>query len=124
MTTAVFRRRGGALTASVTCRPRRDGRYTLTLWRAGENEIVAPSPWSGNFVNDDDDAYRLPGRAGTHDGRLLECLATVSVPHGVRPARVTLRVEQKGAVLAEEHLDVPPGSPAGQVLLFIALEAK
>lgn len=124
MTRAVFDPRAGALTAAVTCRPRRDGRYTLTLWKADANETVPPSPWSGNFVNDDDDAYRLPGRAATHDGRLLECLATVSVPPGVRPARVTLRVEQGGRVLAREHQDVPPGSPAGQVLLFVALEAK
>jgi hypothetical protein len=110
MTTAEFDPRGGALTAAVTCRPRRDGRYTLTLWGAG--------------VNDDDDEYRLPGRAAAHDGRLLECLATVSVPPGVRPARVAVRVTQDGRVLARDHQDVPAGTPAGQVLLFIALEAK
>jgi hypothetical protein len=123
MKTAVFRRGGAALRAGVTCRPKRDGRYTITLWESGVNEVVPPSPWSGNFVNADDDEFALPTPVGRNDGRLLECLVTVSVPPDVRPSRITFSVSQAGKVLGEVHQDVPPDSPAGQALLFIALAA-
>lgn len=122
MKTATFKRTGGAITVGVTCRPRRDGRYTITLWEAEVNEVVAPSPWSGNFVNSDDDTYRLPRPNARNDGRLLECLATISVPPEVRPSRLTLFVEQGGVRLAEVFQDIPPDSPAGEALVFIQLE--
>jgi hypothetical protein len=119
--TAKFDAQGGAISVSVTCDPKRDGSYDVRLWEADENVVVKPSPWAGNFVNADDDTYLLPRPNGTNNGRLLDCYAVVSVPPGVRPVRVTMRVEQDSKVLAEDWQDIPPGSPSGLVKIFMEL---
>ena len=119
MKTATYDASGGPLVVSVTCSPRRDGSYSILLWKAGENKVV--KRWDGNFVNTDDDSYQLSKPNSAHNGRHLECIATVSVPPGVGPATITLTVSQDGADLAADSGSVPPDSPGGMVDLFIAL---
>lgn len=120
MATARFSGSGGNIVARVTCTPKRDGSYRLKLWEAGENKIV--KEWEGNFVNDDDDEFKLSKPNTAHDGRLLECLAVVAVPTGVGPATVALTVLQDDVVLASDSGAIPPGSAGGFADLFVKLE--
>jgi hypothetical protein len=122
--TATFSLKGGRVTVGIACKPKRDGTYAVTLWEANKNIEVAPSPWSGNFVNDDDDENQLPRGNRRNDGRLLECMAFVSVPPGTRPTRVSMYVRQDEKELGRVSQDIPPNSPAGQALMFIELRAK
>ena len=121
METARFMRAGGNIVVDVSCKPKRDGSYSILLWEAEENTVVSKFP--GNFINADDDAYKLKKPNRTHDGRIVECLAVVSVPGGLGPATVKLRVSQDARTLAETQADVPPNSPGGLADLFILLTA-
>lgn len=120
MRTARFTKNGGNIVASVTCVPVHDGSYRVRVWKKDENKVV--SEWEGNFLNTDDDSYKLPKPNSQHDGRLLECLAVVAVPGGVGPANVELIVTQDNRELARDARPVTPGSPGGIVDLFIGFE--
>ena len=113
---------GGPISAGVTCVPNRNGSYTIMLWKASENAVVAK--YQGNFLNADDDEYDLDEPNSAHDGRLIEALVVVAIPPGVGPSNVTLTLSQDGAELEHESAIVPPGSPGQMVDLFITLEAK
>lgn len=119
MQKALFKKDGGNIVAGVTCAPNRDGSYRLKLWEAGENTIV--KEWEGNFINADDDSYKLAKPNHQHDGRLLECMVVVAVPGGVGPATVALAVSQDNVELARDMRNVPPGSPGGLAQLFVEL---
>lgn len=120
MVTARFAKDGGNLVVNVTCTPARDGSYRLKLWEANENKIV--KEWEGNFINTDDDEYKLPKPNHQHDGRLLECLLVVSVPGGVGPATVALVVSQDGTELDRHSQTIPPGSAGALADLFVQLK--
>lgn len=122
MKTARFRKTGPNLVASITCTPPRDGSYTLFLWAANSNRVVRE--WNGNFVNTDDDSYKLPRPNSAHDGRLLECMAVIAVPPGARATVVELTVSQGEKVLARDNRLVPPNSPGGLADIFIQLEQE
>ncbi len=110
---------GGPITAAVSCDPNRNGSYTILLWEAGRNQIVNEYP--GNFINDDDDAYELDVPIAAHDGRLVEALVVVAIPHGVGPSEVSLSVTQDGRLLERDSQIVAPGSPGQMVDLFVML---
>lgn len=122
MKIARFDPAGGVIQVSVSCDPNRNGSYTIKLWAADENSLVAEYP--GNFVNTDDDRHDLDKPNIAHDRRLLELMAVVSIPPGVGPSNVTLRVEQDGEELQWEMQSVPPNSPGKMVDLFIELRRK
>ena len=112
---------GGPIVAEITCTPRRDGSYTLTLWKHNENKFVKRV--SGNFINTDDDSYELAQPNNDHDGRLLEVIATVAVPPGTGGSDVCLIVRQDGNELASACTHIPPNNPAGMADLFVELVA-
>ncbi len=122
MTTAAFDPTGGPILAGISCAPSRDGSYSLTLWEATENSVV--NRFKGNFINPDDDTYELPGSPTEHQGRLLEALVVVAVPHGVGPSTISLKVVQDGAELAEASAFIAPGTAGGVADLFVTLEAS
>jgi hypothetical protein len=122
MTTATFDAAGGPITIAVSCQPNRNGSYTLILWEALVNKVVAE--FRGNFLNTDDDSYPLDKPNAAHDGRLVEAMVVVAIPAGVGPSDVVLTVSQDGAELARETGTVAPGSPGQLVDLFITLAKK
>ena len=66
---------GSQLKVEIRCGHAQAGAYVLTLW----NRNDVHQRWEGTFFNPDDDTYKLPGRAATHDGRLLQCLFSVEI---------------------------------------------
>jgi hypothetical protein len=120
MQVARYKKTGGNIVASIRCQPARDGSYTLFLWAANSNKIVRE--WNGNFINTDDDAYKLPKPNARHNGRLLECMAVVAVPAGAAATVVELSVTQDDKVLASDNRLIPPNSPGGLADIFIQLE--
>jgi hypothetical protein len=122
MEIARFDPAGGPILVELSCTPRRDGSYSLTLWDADENRRV--KRWSGNFINPSDDRYELPPPASDHDRRILESIVVVAVPPGVGPATVSMTVSQDGRELAMAPQDIPPNSAGGVADLFVKLEAR
>lgn len=112
---------GGLITVGVTCSPNRNGSYTIMLWKADENVVLAR--YRGNFLNSDDDEHDLDGPVSAHQGRLVEALVVVAIPPGVGPSDVTLTIGQGGKELEHDTAIVPPGSPGQLVDLFIELAA-
>jgi hypothetical protein len=116
--TAHYSSSGGPLTAEVTCAPKRDGSYSLTLWKADENAFA--KRWEGNFINTDDDSFKLPGALASQDGRLVEAMCVIAVPHGASRTKATLVIRQDDHELARIAKVVPPG-PGSLVDLFVQL---
>lgn len=116
-----FNPSGNPIKAEITCGFAQDGAYILTLWDG--NQIV--QRWEGNFLNTDDDAYVLPGPASSHDGRVLQCRAEVSIEPPIDDYSFKMTLTQDGAEIAvvEESGKAPLGSLKG-VNLFARLAAR
>lgn len=122
MKTAVFDPAGGSIEVSIATTPKRDGSYDLILWEANENKVI--KEWNGNFINTDDDEYKLPKPNAKHDGRLLEAMVVVAVPSGAGSCTVSMTVAQDGEELAREEGTAAPGSGGTLVDLFIKLDSE
>ena len=116
-----FSTTGGRLTASVKVAAKRDGSYELRLWEKETNGMVGGSPWVGTFVNNDDDNFSLPRPNIENDGRILQCVITLSLPADVRSAAVSLVLTQDGEEIGREAKDIPEGIEDHQISLWVQL---
>lgn len=112
---------GGPVTAEVRCGFAQPGSYTLLLWAANENRVL--QRWDGNFINSDDDAYVLPGDGAGHDGRIVQCIATLVITPPIRDYQVDLEISQGGRVLGGDSARGSNASGAVPVTLFVELAA-
>ncbi len=116
-----FSTTGGRVSAAVKVAAKRDGSYELRLWEKETNAQVGGSPWSGTFVNNDDDDYSLPRPNIENDGRILQCIVTLSLPADVRSAAVSLILTQDGEEIGREAKDIPEGVEDHQMSLWVLL---
>lgn len=116
-----FSASGGRVFASVKVTPRREGSYEMRLWEKETNALIAPSPYLGHFLNNDTDEWPLPRPNAENDGRMLQCLVTLSLPPEVRPATVSVVFMQDGEEIGREAKDVPEGVLDHQLSLWIQL---
>ena len=116
-----FSTTGGRVSAAVKVAAKRDGSYELRLWEKETNAQVGGSPWSGTFVNNDDDDYSLPRPNVENDGRILQCVVTLSLPPDVRSAAVSLVLTQDGEEIGREAKDIPEGVEDHQMSLWVLL---
>jgi hypothetical protein len=118
---ARFDAAGGVIVCEIVPGPTRDGAYELKLWEANANKVI--KRWLGNFINTADDQHDMPTpNQGNHE-RIVELVATVSVPPGAGPCTVSLLVTQDGVELQRDQQTIPPNTPAGLVNVFVGLEA-
>ena len=121
MKTVRFSTSGGRISASVKVSAKREGSYELRLWERETNAFVGGSPWHGNFINNDTDDYLLPRPNADDDGRMLQCLVTLSLPPEVRTATVSLVLVQDGEEIGREAKDIPEGFEDHQLSLWVLL---
>lgn len=116
-----FSTTGGRISASVKVAAKREGSYELRLWERETNALVGGSPWHGTFLNNDADDYPLPRPNLENDGRMLQCIITLSLPADVRTAAVSLVLTQDGEEIGREAKDIPEGIEDHQMSLWIQL---
>ena len=121
MKTVRFSTSGGRISASVKVSAKREGSYELRLWERETNAFVGGSPWHGNFINNDTDDHLLPRPNADDDGRMLQCLVTLSLPPEVRTATVSLVLMQDGEEIGREAKDIPEGAEDHQLSLWVLL---
>ena len=119
MKTIRFDGDGGDLFADVRSGFANPGSYTLILWAKDTNDRVMER--SGNFINADDDVYRLEGDAAANDGRIVEAFITVSPPKGATEYFVSLRVVQDQQLLDEISFAGETDQPTITIDLFARL---
>lgn len=117
-----FKPDGGPITVAVKCGFAQAGSYTVYLWEAHANKIVVKA--RGNFINPDDDTYRLPAPNVQNDQRIVECIATVVLTPPIKQYDLSLTVSQDGVQLASEASAGQADSPTVTVDLFVQMEAQ
>lgn len=123
MQTVPFDRAGGPLFAELRSGFANPGSYTLILWERDSNEKAMPDR-TGNFINCDDDVYRLDGESpAPNDGRIVEAFVTVSPPPGERRYAVTLRILQNDHLLGDVSYSGETDLPTVTIDLFARLAA-
>jgi hypothetical protein len=122
MKTVKFKNNGGPIVAEIKCGYAQPGAYALLLWEANVNKIVMER--KGNFINPDDDSYKLPSPNADNDGRIVDGLVTIVITPPIKDYRVDLKISQDGNVLGVET--APGQSDAGTVILelFVKLESE
>lgn len=121
MKTVRYSLTGGRVSASVKVSAKREGSYELRLWEKETNAFVGGSPWHGHFLNNDTDEWPLPRPNADNDGRVLQCVVTLSLPPEVRTATVSLVLMQDGEEIGREGKDIPEGSEDHQLSLWVQL---
>ena len=116
-----FSTTGGRVSASVKVAAKREGSYELRMWEKETNSLVGGSPWRGTFLNNDTDDWWLPRPNLENDGRLLQCVVTLSLPADVRSAAVSLVLMQDGEEIGREAKDIPEGVEDHQLSLWVQL---
>lgn len=121
MKTVRFSASGGRISASVKVSAKRDGSYELRLWERESNSLVSGFPCHGNFLNNDDDDWQLPRPNVENDGRVVQCVVTLSLPPDVRSATVSVILRQDGEEIGREAKDIPEGFEDHQLSLWVLL---
>ncbi len=121
MKTVRFSTGGGRISASVKVSAKRTGSYELRLWERETNAFVGGSPWHGNSLNNDTDDWPLPRPNADNDGRMLQCLMTLSLPPDVSSATVSVVLTQDGEEIGREAKDIPEGIEDHQLSLWVQL---
>jgi hypothetical protein len=116
-----FSTTGGRIMASVKVAAKREGSYELKLWEKETNAFVGGSPWHGTFLNNDTDDFPLPRPNIENDGRMLQCIITLSLPPDLRSAAVSLVLMQDGEEIGREAKDIPEGIEDHQMSLWVQL---
>jgi hypothetical protein len=110
---------GGPIFASVSSGFAQPGSYTLYLWEAHANKIVLKT--RGNFLNTDDDEYKLPRPNLDNDGRIVECLTTVVITPPIDDFTLRLSIYQNGAEIGADQSAGKSNSPTVTADLFVQL---
>jgi len=116
-----FNKSGGPIIAEVTCGHAQPGAYTLLLWEADKNKIVMEK--KGNFINPDDDSYKLPVPNEGNNGRIIDCLSTVVITPPIQDYQIGLQITQDGKVLEEEIASGRSDQYTISVEMFVKLVA-
>ncbi|MGH7498111.1 MAG: hypothetical protein ACREL3_04595 [Gemmatimonadales bacterium] len=121
MKVAQFDPAGGPVVATITSGHAQPGSYRLLLWEAHANKVVMRG--RGNFLNTDDDAFKLPlPNIGNHE-RLAECLATVVITPPIKDYALRLSISQGGTEIGFDELAGKATTPTVTADLFVRLEA-
>jgi hypothetical protein len=122
MKVAVFDPEGGPIIASITSGFAQPGSYTMYLWEAHANLVVFKT--RGNFINADDDTYKLPPPNQQNHHRIVEFISTVVITPPIKDFSMRLAVLQDGVEIGFEEAVGQSTSPTVTADLFLQLEAQ
>jgi hypothetical protein len=122
MKKVVFDPDGGPLVAEVQSGFAQPGSYTVYLWEAHANKVLMKA--RGNFINTDDDAYKLPRPNIQNEDRLVECIATVSITPPLRDYNLRLSIMQDGREIGFDEATGKAADPTATADLFVQLESS
>ena len=94
METAKFNKNGGAIFAEIKSGYAQPGSYSMFLWEANENRVIVKH--EGNFINTDDDKYKLPEPIVENDGRIVDVGVTFILTPPIKDYFAELIITQDG----------------------------
>ena len=101
MNTAKFKKDGGPLYAEITSGFAHPGSYSLFIWEAHANEVVQEE--KGNFINVDDDNYRINGTNEQLNGRIVDAGVTFIITPPIREYQAELIITQDGQTIGSDE---------------------
>jgi hypothetical protein len=122
MNVARFDPAGGPLSATITSGQAQPGSYSLLLWEAHANQVLLEE--RGNFINSDDDSFKLPLPNGRNDHRIVECIATAVITPPIKDFALRLSISQNDKEIGVDQLIGKSTAPTVTADLFILLEAQ
>ncbi len=120
MDVANFNPTGGPITATISSGFAQPGSYTLFLWEAHANRVVFAA--RGNFINTDDDTYKLPLPNSQNQDRIVEAIVTVAITPPIDNYKLQLTVSQDGQEIGNETISGQATDPSVTADLFLKLE--
>ena len=94
METAKYNKNGGAIFAEIKSGFAQPGSYSIFLWEANVNQVVERH--EGNFINTDDDKYKLPEPIVENDGRIVDVGVTFILTPPIKDYFAELIITQDG----------------------------
>ncbi len=94
METAKYKKDGGTIFAEIKSGYAQPGSYSIFLWEANVNQVVERH--EGNFINTDDDKYKLPEPIVENDGRIVDVGVTFILTPPIKDYFAELIITQDG----------------------------
>lgn len=94
METSKFKKDGGAIYAEVKAGYAQPGSYTIFLWEANANRVV--EKYEGNFINTDDDKFKLPEPIKENNGRIVDVGITFKIVPPIKDYFAEVIITQDG----------------------------
>ena len=94
METAKFKKDGGAIFADVKAGFAQPGSYSIFLWEANTNQVV--EKYEGNFINTDDDKFKLPQPISDNNNRIVDVGVTFKITPPIKDYFAEVIITQDG----------------------------
>ena len=115
-----FNKNGGPIFAEVSAGQAQTGSYDLKLWEADKNVIV--KRWEGDFLNPDDDKYKLPGTNEENNKRQVQAVVVIALLAPIDRYSATLTITQDGNELDKVTIANQTNDPSVILNLYTTLE--
>ena len=117
-----FNKSGGPITVELSTGNAQTGSYELRLWEADKNQIVMRE--HGNFLNPDDDSYKLPEPNSLNNGRRVQAVITVALIPPINKYSAALTVRQDGNELGQIPISGTSDQPSVILNLYATIQAS
>ena len=94
MEIAKFKKEGGDIYFEVKSGYAQPGSYSVFIWEEKENRII--KKYEGNFINTEDDKYKLPSPASENNGRIIDVGVVFIMVPPIKNYSTELLVTQSG----------------------------
>lgn len=94
METAKYKKEGGAIYAEVKAGFAQPGSYTIFLWEANVNQVI--KEYRGNFINTDDDKFKLPEPISENNSRIVDVGITFKITPPIKDYFAQVIITQDG----------------------------
>lgn len=101
METAKFKKDGGAIFAEIKSGYAQPGSYSIFLWEANENRVIVKH--EGNFINTDDDKYKLPEPIVENNGRIVDVGITFKITPPIKDYFTQVIITQDGNKIGSDQ---------------------
>ena len=94
METAKYKKDGRTVFAEIKSGYAQPGSYSIFLWEANVNQVVERH--EGNFINTEDDKYKLPKPIEENNGRIVDVGVTFIITPPIKDYFAELIITQDG----------------------------
>jgi hypothetical protein len=119
MEIAKYKKNSGAIYAEVKAGFAQPGSYSIFLWEANVNQVV--EKYEGNFINTDDDKFKMPEPIAENNGRIVDVGVTFKIIPPIKDYFAEVIITQDGNKIGSDQQQGTTNEQTKSLKLIIQL---